>query len=225
MTGSEKILFIQYKLREHRTSFLNGEIRITQQQYYRYLNSEVSDSLEGQQLLLLNSEKFTLFGNHSTYIWSSSATDRNNLDTLKKFDGYNFGLLILEPEGLISQICECLNNTPILKNCAEIDFGPVIYTDKKEPMVKDENKPLCRWTKPQNFSDEFEYRLCVHNVPPFEFIEKYHPEELHKVERLYTPSETLKTKQTFYRLIFNFSFSFDHEFYYFNGTKWGKETK
>lgn len=222
MSDNKEFLFIQYRLNEHRSAFLNGELRITQQQYYRYLRSAVSDSLEGEQRLHANGKQFTLFGNHSTYIWSCSAV-YSGLSDIKKFDGYDVGLMILDQSAFIKQVCKALKNTPILKNHADVSFEPVIYTDKKEPLAENKSKPLSRWTKPLTFSDECEYRLCVHNVPPLEFIEKYHPKEHHRVEKVYTPNEKVKTKQSFSRLVFNILFDFEYELYSFNGKEWCKE--
>lgn len=224
MSEIEDSLFIQFKHREHRDALLDGELRVTQQQYYRYLRSEVSDSLEGEQLLQANGERFTLFGNHSTYIWSSSAINKKELSEIKKFVDYDFGLLILEPNTFIEQVYESLTKTPILKNNAEISFEPVVYSDKEQPMAEDKGKPLCRWTKPQGFSDEREFRLCVHNVPPMKFIKDYFPEELYRVEELHTPHEEVENKQTYYRLIFEITFDFDYELYSFNGLVWFKDS-
>jgi len=216
-------LFIQYKLNEHRMSLLDGNIRLTQQQYYRNISGEVSDSLEGEQLISANEGQYKLLGNHSTYIWSCSVIDGKQLYEIKKFTGYDFGLLILEPEAFKAQVYECLNNTPLLREYAEIKFDRVTYTDKEYPMPENKNKPLSRWTKPQCFKDECEYRLCAHNVPTFEFIEQFHRTELHRVEKLYTPNEKVNHKETSYRLVFNVAFDFDYKLYFFNGKDWCEE--
>ncbi|GAC28604.1 hypothetical protein [Brumicola pallidula] len=194
MFRENEYLFIQYRLNEHRDSFINGELRITQQQYYRHLKSAVSDSFEGQQLMHANGKKFTLFGNHSTYIWSCSVTDQEGLSNLKKFDDYNLGLLILEPEVFANKVCSSLACNPILKNIAEINLKPVVYTNKEIPMAEDKKNPLSRWTKPMRFSHEREYRLCVHNVPPMQWLAKHIPEDLYRIEEVYTPNEYVKTK-------------------------------
>jgi hypothetical protein len=225
MSDIKKFLFIQYKQNQHRVSFLDGELRITQQQYYPNLKSPVGDLSEGKQLLNLNGEEYTLLGNDSTYIWSSSEIEGRNLSDIEKFVDYNFGLLILEPNIFIAKVIESLTSTPILKNSADIKFAPVIYVDKEKSIAEDSSNSLCRWTKPLMHCDQREYRLCVHNVPTFEFIKMYHPEELHRVEKLYIPNEKVKNKQTFYRLVFNISFDFEYELYSFNGSEWCEEPR
>lgn len=223
MLKDEEYLFVQYKLKEHRNSFINGELRITQQQYYRYLRSAVSDSFEGEQLVHAKGKAYTLFGNHSTYIWSCSIVDRKNLSSLKKFDDYNFGILILEPDVFVKQTCNSLLSNPILENCSDIAFDRVIYTNEGQSLTEDKNKPLSRWTKHDQFSDENEYRLCVHNVPPMENVVEFFPNEVHRIEEVYTPSAKALTKQTFHRLIFNVAFEFNYELYKYNGKLWVKD--
>lgn len=224
MLADNKYFFIQFKLKDHRDAFINGELRITQQQYYRHLSSVVSDSSEGEQMLHANGEIFILYGNHSTYIWSCSVVEKKDLSNLKKFGGYDFGLLILEPEVFVNQVRDSLESTQILKNCADVTSGPVIYTDKGLPLTVDKDKQLSRWTKPIQFSDEFEYRLCVHNVPPIEIIVEFLPNEVYRIEEVFTPNEKVQTKQTFYRLVFNIAFDFSYELYNFDGNIWVRES-
>jgi hypothetical protein len=223
MSGASKYLFIQYASNEHRCSFINGQLRITQQQYYRNVRNQVSDPLEGEQLLHASGEIFTLFGNHSTYIWCSSEIYREELAVVKKHDGYDHGLLILEPKKFIDQVLESLNNASILKNHADISFEHVRYVNKSRALADNPKKTLSRWTKPLEYSDERELRLCVHNVPPMEIIEEYFPEEQGRIVKRYTPNDEVNFKQTFYTLVFDVDFDFDYELYSFNGTSWCKE--
>jgi hypothetical protein len=50
-------LFIQLGKKEYLDTLLNGQLRITQQQYYRYTQGENSDFEEGNQLVRQNDNK------------------------------------------------------------------------------------------------------------------------------------------------------------------------
>lgn len=210
-------LFIQLGKREYLDTLLNGQLRITQQQYYKYTRGENGDFEEGKQLVRQNDNKVHLGGIESTYIWSCSHTNNQNIDQIKKFKDYDYGLLILEPIKFLSSLTECLEKDPILIKSAEIQHAKVLYTDDELIIKEDDRTPYNRWTKPLRYMTEYEYRLTIHNTLSPELInEFFNGKHNNRVEPINTPFN----KKVFYRIICNFKFDSNFQTYVFKDQKW-----
>ncbi len=210
-------LFIQLGKREYLDTLLNGQIRITQQQYYKGVRGDNGDSEEGSQLVNQSNKKIHLGGLESTYIWSCSHTKNQNIEQIKKFSGYNHGLLILEPRKFLSSLTTHLNKDPILIKSAEIEHAKVIYTDDALIIEDDDRTQYNRWTKPSRYKTEFEYRLTIHNVLSPKLINQFFDGKHNdRVEQI----TSLSNKYVFYRIICNFNFDSNFQTYAFKGQKW-----
>jgi hypothetical protein len=144
-------------------------------------------------------------------------TNNQNIDQIKKFKDYDYGLLILEPTKFLSSLTECLTKDPILIESAEIQHAKVLYTDDDLIIEEDDRTPYNRWTKPLRYMTEYEYRLTIHNTLSPDLINEYfNGKQNYRVEPINTPFN----KEVFHRIICDFKFDSNFQTYVFEDQKW-----
>jgi hypothetical protein len=211
-------LFIQLEKPEYLEALLNGQLRVTQQKYYKYARGQNSDNQEGSQLIDQSMCIVHQAGIDSTYIWCCSYTKQQAIEKIKKFKNYDYGLLILEPKKFLASLTASLWKDPILCMGVDIEHAKVIYTDDDALIVEEGDRTQYnRWTKPLRYKTENEYRLIIHNMlPPNLINDFFNGEHNHRVEPIKIPFSS----QDFYRVICNFDFDSNFKAYVFDGERW-----